>query len=527
MTIELLWCSGRSACVLLKDGGLYYTKEIYGLRLNGENRGQAVTAVHSIFSLLPATEYRLEAVLGGEVLAELNFTTEQELYTLNVRAFGARGDGLHDDTPAIQTAIMSCPENSRVLIPPGSYKVSPLFLKSRLRFELEKGAVLLLRPDIDSSPIIPGMLQSLDEEQELSLGVWEGNPLDMHAALLNGFSVEDVGLYGEGVLDGQAGPAGWWDRPKEKINGAWRGRMLFLNRCRGITVQGLTFRNSPSWNLHPYYSRELRFLNVNVEAPENSPNTDGLNPDSCSGVLAAGMRLSVGDDCVALKSGKLDMGRRYKTPCEGVEIMHCLMEKGHGGVTIGSEMSGGIRDVRVHDCLMRDTDRGLRIKTRRGRGRDGRIDGIIFEKVRMENVSQPLVINSFYFCDPDGHSDYVQSREPLPVDERTPSIGSVRFRDICASGCRQAGVYLLGLPECGIGQVEVISSRFAFAKDAVPAPPAMADRLDPCAKRGVVAKNVRSLKLIDVTFDGTEGDEADLEGVDEFIRETSRTQGQG
>ncbi len=517
MDIELLWLSARSACVRLKDGGLYHTEQPYSLRLNGEDRGPAATAVHSLFGLLPETGYRLEAQLCGETLAQIQFTTKRERFTLNVRAFGAKGDGLHDDTPAIQAAISCCPVESRVLIPRGTFLISPLFLKSHLRLELEKGATLLLQPDIGKSPVLPGMLQSWDEQNELNLGTWEGNPLDMHAALLNGISAEDIEICGEGVLDGQAHLAGWWDEPKEKKGGARRGRMLFFNRCRNVTVQGLTVRNSPSWNLHPYYSSDLRFLNVQVDSPEDSPNTDGLNPESCSGVLAAGMRFSVGDDCVAIKSGKLFMGSRYKTPCEGIEIMHCLMEKGHGGVTIGSEMSGGVRDVLVHDCLMRDTDRALRVKTRRGRGSGGRIDGITFERVRMENVATPLTVNSFYSCDPDGHSDYVQSREPLPADLRTPSIGSIVFRDVRAVGCKLAAAYLLGLPESKIGSVELINARFAFSDDALPAQPAMADGLLDIVRRGVIALNVRTLLMKDVTFEGVAGDEAELEGVDHFI----------
>ncbi len=521
MDTALLWLSARSACVLFRDGGLYHTKIPYDLRLNGEPWGRATTAVHSLFGLLPDTEYRLEAFSGGEGMVSLSFRTRRERFTLNVRAFGAKGDGLHDDTPAIQAAILTCPEESRVLIPRGRYLVSPLFLKGGLRLEIQKGAFLLLQTDASRSPVLPGMLQSWDEEGEFNLGTWEGNPLDMHAALLNGIGIEDVEIIGKGVLDGQARLAGWWETPKAMKGGAWRGRMLFLNRCRNVTVQGLTFMNSPAWNLHPYFSRDLRFLNLSVEAPEGSPNTDGMNPESCSGVLAAGMRFSVGDDCVALKSGKLYMGSRYKTPCERIEIMHCLMEKGHGGVTIGSETAGGVWDVRVHDCLMQNTDRGLRVKTRRGRGREGRIDSVSFERVRMENVGTPLVVNSFYFCDPDGHSEYVQSREPLPVDLRTPSIGSIRFRDVEASGCRQAAAFLLGLPESKIEQVDVVNTRFTFAGDAVPGPPAMADAVAPCAKRGVIAQNVRSLNLVNVVFEGTEGDEVELEGVDEFLRENN------
>lgn len=363
------------------------------------------------------------------------------------------------------------------------------------------------------------MLQSWDEESEFNLGTWEGNPLDMHAALLNGFSVENIEICGEGMLDGQAELAGWWNEPKMKKGDAWRGPDAVLEplpKCHG---PGAYSPQQPFLEPASLFLKRPALLNVQVEAPEISPNTDGLNPESCSGVLVAGMRFSVGDDCIAVKSGKLYMASRNRTPSKGIEIMHCLMEKGHGGVTIGSEMSGGVYDIQVHDCLMRSTDRALRVKTRRGRSSQGRIDNIIFERVRMENVATPLVVNSFCFCDPDGHSDYVQSRENTGADQRTPSIGSIVFKDVQASGCKLAAACLLGLPESKIEKVELINARFSFAEDALPAQPAMADGFPDCVRRGIIALNVQTLMLKDVTFDGVIGDEAELEGVEFFIRE--------
>ena len=173
----------------------------------------------------------------------------------------------------------------------------------------------------------------------------------------------------------------------------------------------------------------------------------------------------------------------------------------------------------THDCLMRNTDRALRVKTRRGRGSQGRIDNILFERVRIENVATPLAVNSFYFCDPDGHSDYVQSRENPGADHRTPSIGSIVFRDVQAEGCKLAAACLLGLQESKIEKVELINARFSFAEDALPAQPAMADGVPDCDRRGIFALNVRSLKLKDVAFEGVIGDEMELEGVESFIRD--------
>ncbi len=518
MQIEVLWLSARSATVALKDGGLYATRRPYALLLNGKPCGEARTVVASLYDLLPDTRYELAAMNGELMVGAVLFTTKREFFTLNARDFGAVGDGIHNDTGAIQAAITSCPPESRVLIPKGTYLVSPLFLKSHIRLELAEGATLLLNGKREVTPILPGRIESWDEYSEYNLGTWEGNPLTSYASLLTGVGVDDVELYGRGALDGAGPLAEWWQNPKRK-RGAWRGRLLFLNRCRDVTVQGLTFRNSPSWTIHPYFSRGLRFLSIVSAAPANSPNTDGFDPESCTDVLLAGARLSTGDDCIAIKSGKLYMGAKYRTPCERIEIAHCLMEDGHGGVTIGSEMSGGVNDVHVHDCEMRRTDRGLRIKTRRGRGQQGVIDGVRFERVRMESVPSPFVVNAFYFCDPDGHSEYVQSREPAPVDERTPAIGSLAFRHVEARSCVTCAGFFLGLPERKIDSVELENVRFTFLPTGKPAVPAMADGVPAVARQGLIAENVRRIRCRNVSILERESDRLLGRNVDEIIWE--------
>ena len=284
-----------------------------------------------------------------------------------------------------------------------------------------------------------------------------------------------------------------------------------------MTVQGVTFRNSPAWNLHPYFSEALRFINIRVEAPANSPNTDGFDPESCRDILVAGAHFSLGDDCIAIKAGKLYMGSTYKTPCEDIDIAHCLMENGHGGVTIGSEMAGGVRNVRVHDCLMRNTDRGLRIKTRRGRGEVGVIDDIVFDHVRMEKVGAPFVVNCLYFCDPDGHTAYVQTQEALPVDERTPRVGKIVFRHVEADGVACAG-YFLGLPERPIEQVIMEDVCICCDADAKPMQPAMSDCVPRCVRTGIVASDVACMTLCNVEISGCEGEEIACTRVGEIQR---------
>lgn len=253
--------------------------------------------------------------------------------------------------------------------------------------------------------------------------------------------------------------------------------MLFLNRCENVTVQGIHIQNSPSWNVHPYFSDHLRFVDMQITGPANSPNTDGLDPESCHDVEIVGVRISVGDDCIAVKSGKIYMGRRYRRACEDLVIRQCCMRDGHGSITVGSEMAGGVRRMTVRDCCFLHTDRGLRIKTRRGRGKDAVLDEIVFENIRMNQVKTPFVVNCFYFCDPDGHTEYVQTRESLPVDERTPEIRHLVFRRINASNCHLAAAFFYGLPERKIGCVEMEHVQVTYAADAEPGQIAMMDGL--------------------------------------------------
>lgn len=515
MQLECLFVSARSATLALRDGGLYNTLKPYRLSVEGAYETKADRVITSLYGLLPDTSYRLCVWDGEEKLAELSFDTASESCTLDVRRFGAVGDGTHDDTAAIQAAIVCCPPEGRVLIPRGLYLVGPLFLKSHIRLEVARDAELRLITDRSRFPVLPGLTETTDEQSEFTLGSWEGNPLDMFAALLTGMDLEDVQIYGEGLLDGQAQLGDWWQSPKVK-RGAWRGRLLYLCRCSNVTVQGIRFQNSPAWNLHPHFSSNLQFFSIGVTAPADSPNTDGFDPESCRGVLLAGAHFSLGDDCIALKSGKLYMGRTYRTPCEDVEIMHCLMENGHGGVTIGSEMAGGVKNVRVHDCLMRHTDRGLRIKTRRGRGKDGIIDDITFTNVRMEHVGAPLVVNAMYFCDPDGKTPYVQSREPQPVDERTPYIGKLTFTGIHADGCHACAGYFLGLPEQPIERITITDTHFTYAPDATPMPPAMAVGVDSCLRRGLITQNVRLLECRNVSIEGQDGERLSAENVEKI-----------
>ncbi len=516
MQISLIMKTARSASFMLDDGGIYYTKEKYRLLLNGQEIKTTDKVITSVYQLKPQTDYELTVCVGEEVLGTEQFTTEEEFVTLDVKKFGAKGDGVSDDTGFIQAAIMACPKKSRVLIPKGVYKITSIFLKSGINLELAKGAELRAETDRSRFAKFPGLIESYDETDEYNLGTWEGNPLPMYAGIITGINVENVNLYGEGSINGCANDENWWKNEKVMV-GAFRPRMLFLNHCRNVNVQGLYFHDSPAWVLHPYFSTDLKFCDLLVKNPQVSPNTDGLDPESCKNVEILGVHFSLGDDCIAVKSGKIYMGKKYKTPAENTHVCHCLMENGHGAVTVGSEIGAGVKNMVVEKCLFSNTDRGLRIKTRRGRGKDSVLDGITFRDIEMDNVMTPFTANAFYFCDPDGRTEYVQSREAYPVDERTPAMKHFCFENIHAANCHVAAAYFDGLPESKIECIEMRNVDISFAKDAKTDVPIMSNGVEKCSRKGIYAHNVKKLVLDNVKVTGTAGEPVELSEVDSVI----------
>ncbi len=518
MEIRLIMRTARSVAVALNDGGTYETKETYRLFLNDREVKETDTVVTSLYGLEPDTAYTL-AVQNkkGETAGSLSFQTEKESVTIDVKELGAAGDGVSDDTGFLQAAVMACPPGGRVLVPAGSYKITSIFLKSGIRMEIAKGAELLAETDRNRFAKFPGSLTGTDGKEEYHLGTWEGEPLPMFAGIICGIHVTDVKLYGEGSVNGCASTENWWHQPKVMV-GAYRPRMLFLNHCENIQVQGLTFHDSPAWVIHPFFSNDLVFAGLYVQNPKQSPNTDGIDPESCRGVEIAGVHFSLGDDCIAVKSGKIYMGKKYKTPSENVHISHCLMENGHGAVTVGSEIGAGVRSMRVEKCRFSHTDRGLRIKTRRGRGEDSVLDDIIFSDIEMDHVMTPFTANAFYFCDPDGRTEYVQSRETYPVDERTPQMKHFLFENINARNCHVAAAYFEGLPEKKIEKMEMRNCFISFAEETKTDVPIMSEGVEACTKRGLTVKNVETLVLENVVIEGAEGEPVILQGVDRVRR---------
>ena len=498
--------TARSLTFELDNEAPYFAPESNSVYINDKLvHGLWDKNILSLYGLQPATSYKV-SIIGqatGDV-HEIRVKTKSESVRLNVVKFGAVGDGLHLDSQAIQAAIAACPKDGTVWIPKGIYLCTPLFMKSHITLYLDEGAILLGHSERSYYPILPGYTLMTDESDDYYIGTWEGNPLDAYASLITALDVVDFTLAGQGIIDGNAHNSDWWVTPKIKRQ-AWRPRTLFMKDCSECLIQGVTVRNSPSWTIHPYLSEKLSFIDLKVMNPKNSPNTDGLDPESCRDLRIIGVDFSVGDDCIAIKSGKVYMGKKLKRASERFTIRNCRMRHGHGAVVIGSEVSAGAKDIEVSRCYFEETDRGLRIKTRRGRGEDGIIDNITFKQIKMKDVLTPFVMNMYYFCDPDGKTPYVWSREKMPVDEWTPCLGSFRFETIDCEGCQVSAGAFYGLPEQAIKEITMKDVVIKFAQVCEPGQAAMMSFAEDVSRQGIVAEFVDKLRLQDVSIQGFKG----------------------
>jgi polygalacturonase len=320
--------------------------------------------------------------------------------------FGGRGDGVTDNTAALRSAIEACHRagGGRVVVPAGDFPTGPIHLKSGVNLHVSAGATL--RFHTDPARYLPPVFTR-----------WEGVELMNYSPLVYAFEQHDVALTGQGTLDGQADETHWW--PWKKTQKSARDRLLKMAedgvpvaervfgagsdlrpnfvqtyRTRNVLIEGVTLRNSPMWVIHPVLSSNVTVRDVKVLSL--GPNSDGCDPESSRDVLIEDSLFDTGDDCIALKSGRNADGRRLATPVERVVVRNCRMRAGHGGVTIGSEISGGARDVYAERCAMSSPalDRGLRIKTNAMRG--GVIENVFMRDVEIGQVGSAIDIDMRY-----------------------------------------------------------------------------------------------------------------------------------
>ena len=392
-------------------------------------------------------------------------------------------------------ALVSKKGGGTVVIPKGTWRTGAIEMKSFVELNLEEGAVLQFAFEPKLYPLVRT--------------AWEGLACWNYSPCIYAYKVSDIAITGRGTIDGGGNNDTWWqwngnphfgykegvtkehqkmgsrarlqkmaedgvpfDERKFGMGQGLRPQLVNFVRSERILIKDVKMINSPFWVMHPLLCKDITVDGVTVW--NEGPNGDGCDPEACENVLIQNCIFHTGDDCIAIKSGKLGIEPELRPATHDVLISHCYMHDGHGAVVLGSEAAGGIKDLTVSKCLFERTDRGLRVKTRRGRGKDAVNEGITFEHIRMDKVLTPFVVNSFYFCDKDGKTDYVQSREALPVDDRTPGFGATTFCDIEATNCHAAAAYITGLPESKVTRLTFQDVHVTFAADAEPFVPAMA-----------------------------------------------------
>ncbi len=325
--------------------------------------------------------------------------------------FGAVADGRTDATAALRAAIEACHRagGGRVVVPPGVFLTGPVHLKSNVDLHVSEGATLRFRRD--PAAYLPVVLTR-----------WEGVELMGYSPLVYAHGQTNVAVTGKGTLDGQADAGHWWpwkggghpesqkpDRDRllqqaeagvpvgERVYGAGhylRPQFVQPYRCTNVLIEGVTITNAPMWVVHPVLSTNVTVRGVTIVSA--GPNNDGCDPDSSTDVLIEDATFDTGDDCIAIKSGRNADGRRLSAPSERIVVRGCRMRAGHGGVTIGSEVSGSVRDVFVERSSMSSPrlERGIRLKTNAMRG--GTIENVFVRDVEIGEVGSAIDVDMLY-----------------------------------------------------------------------------------------------------------------------------------
>ncbi len=426
-------------------------------------------------------------------------------YTVNLSDFGAVGDGATLCTDAFKKAIssLSSKGGGHLIVPRGIWHTGPIELKSNIDLHLEMGAVILFAADETLYPLIDTSFEGLDTRRCQS-------PLSAR-------NVENISITGQGVIDGNGQywrplkkskvtesqwksftsgkgvvtKAGYWvpsegyakgeasanmnvpqglNTPEdwESVKRFLRPVMVSLVNCKNVLLQGVIFQNSPAWNLHPLMCENIIIDHVLARNPAYAQNGDALDLESCKNALIVDSKFDAGDDGICIKSGKDADGRRRGRPCENVVVDGCTVFAGHGGFVVGSEMSGGVRNIMVRNCQFLGTDVGLRFKSTRGRG--GIVENIFIDGVSMTDIKTDAITFNMYYggksvAEMLADGDNPNNTDKAPVDETTPIFRHIDIRNVVCNGAGRA-MEFNGLPEMPIDgisltDVDIISKRDA------------------------------------------------------------------
>ena len=353
----------------------------------------------------------------------------------NVRQYGAKGDGKTLDTAAIQKALDECGNDGGGIVrfPTGTYLSQPITLHSKTTLQLDDGATL----------------QATDERSDYR----DPQRTNAFTAFVNGRNLQDVTITGQGTIDGAGGK--WWipaEAARQKMPGYTlpRPNMIVLTGCKNLRVENVTLQNSPKFHLVPTDCNGVIISNVTVLAPSGAPNTDAIDPSICRNVLITHCRIDVGDDNVAIKTGRKVAGREFAS--ENITVTDCVFLHGHG-MSIGSESVGGVRNVTVQNCTFEGTENGIRIKSQRGKG--GLIENISYSNITMKNVNPAITLTTYYMYSSAGdptQPTVAKDDVAQPVTATTPIYRNIRISDLTAT-CEKSAGLILGLPESQISNV--------------------------------------------------------------------------
>ena len=408
--------------------------------------------------------------------------------TFNIKKYGAVSDGITLNTNSINTAINECSKKGGgvVLVPEGLWLTGPVVLKSNVNLHLKFAAILQFTSDFNQYPLVAGN--------------YEGQPSARNQSPVSGANLQNIAITGKGIVDGNGDVwrmvgkdrlterewkhkvAGgglvsadgklWYPSEKtkkaheEKLSGNLadgktledfedikdylRPNLVVLTNCKKVLLEGVTFQNSPAWNLHPLLCEDLTLKNLTVKNPEYAQNGDGVDVESCKNVLIDGCNFDVGDDGICIKSGRDEAGRKRGKPTENVVVKNCTVYKAHGGFVIGSEMSGGANNIFVSNCSFMGTDKGLRFKTARGRG--GMVEKIYCKDIFMKNIgSEAIYFDMYYFTKPPKEGE---KPEVPPVSETTPQFRNFVISNIVCDGAEK-GIFMRGLPEMAVKNIRI------------------------------------------------------------------------
>ncbi len=381
-------------------------------------------------------------------------------YQVEITQFGGVGDGTTDNSLAFREGISSCHRagGGTIVIPAGEWLTGPIHLKSNLRLLLEKGAIIRFSNRFED--YLPAVFTR-----------WEGIECYNYSPLIYAAHCENILICGEGTMEGNG--AAWWHWKKlqhsaakqlydAEYNGipvekrifgtesdALRPSFIQLIHCQNVLIEGITIKDGPQWTVHPVYCETVILRNLKILT--HGPNTDGINPDSCNGVLIEDCYFETGDDCIAINSGMGEDGWRIGKPCQNIWIRNCIMKEGHGGVAIGSGMSGGVRNVLVQNCRFLGGERGIRLKSMRGRG--GVVENICYEGIEIKDMrNEAIQINMYY-----------QSSTILPSSNVAPTFRNIIIRNVKGENSELA-IELKGLPESPLQDIVLENIQLAASR---------------------------------------------------------------